>query len=153
MTHGGVEKLREEEGHGGLERFGLQTLGLRREIDAESLQDVRSARRTGTRPVAVLGHSHPGAGTDERRHRRDVHRVCHVATGADDVERRARHLESARVFDHDVREALKLLHGLALGVKSHEERSHPDGRDLPGHDRVHGPTSLLIAEVLTSHEV
>ena len=38
------------------------------------------------RAVAVLDHRHPGRGHHDRRHRRQVHRVGSVATGADHVD-------------------------------------------------------------------
>ena len=62
---------------------------LRRQLDrdAERLEHVGGAALGRSRPGAVLAHGHAGAGTHQRRHRADVHRVAAVAARADDVER------------------------------------------------------------------
>src|SRR5262249_12639874 len=50
---------------------------VRRQINrnTKGLQDVRTARTRGNRPVPVLGHRHPGGRNDKSYCGRDVERV------------------------------------------------------------------------------
>ena len=68
----------------------LTPSGIELDRHAERLEHVGRAALRRRGPGAVLAHRHPGAGDDDRRHRRHVDRVAAVAAGADDVDRPGR---------------------------------------------------------------
>ena len=114
---------------------------------AERLEHVGRAALRRRRPRAVLAHRHPGAGHDDRGHRRDVDRVAAVATGADDVDRPVallvrRAARSSAAAEHGVEQAGQLLGRLALGPQGHDEADQLGRRGVAGEDRRHRRAGL-----------
>src|SRR5690606_37942662 len=75
-----------------------------------------------------------------------------VATGADDVDRRAVHLEAVGVLEHHRGQTGHLRDGLALAAQGGEEGGQLGRGGLAGHDAVHDPGGVAAGEVLAAHE-
>ncbi len=151
-AHGGMEHLREEEGHADLADQALDLGHGEVQTDAERLEHVGRARARGRGAVAVLDDGAAGRGDHDRGHRGDVHSLREVAPGADDVDRMPLHRDGTGMGDHRIGQGLELRAADALGLERHEEARQGNGTRLSGHDLVHRPARLGVLEMLAAHQ-
>ena len=98
----------------------------------------------GRGPVAVLDDRPPGAGDDQRGHRRDVDGVRPVGAGADDVDGAARSTGSGAARSSIVRTRPASSSGVSpLARSSTANAASCAGRRLAGHDLVHRPGGVV----------
>ncbi len=123
--------------------------GLRSRGEPQDLEHVGSPGLAGRGPASVLQHPGSAAGRDDSRHRADVHCVCAIAPGADQIEQTVpvnRYRND--VLHQCIQEAQQLLRRLPLAAESDQESRHLRLLYVPESNFTHGPPRLSCGEII-----
>jgi hypothetical protein len=120
MAHGGVMRRGKHEAEPAFGNAAGDRLGRGFDIHAKFSQHISRTRARGDRPVAVLGHRHPGAGHHKSRTGRDVEGALAVAASAASVDGALRRAHGQHLGPHRTGSAGDLVHRLPANAHGHQ---------------------------------